>query len=381
MTALAVVSWFGVRAWADNDSDSGKKSGSISKKKSDSGSTETVKKVDMSAVPPDKKAEKKVRATLPESFKLKHTLHYSIFYDTNEEDVGIFEHAIERTYRSCVRYCVNLGIDVHQPDKKMITFFFNEFDSYRDYSKTLEGAGEATPNQLGFFLPSSNYTYFYNFRNTPSFKQAREQAEQNLAQLGEQMRGTKDPSQRKSIEQNIKKARYTINATKSFGGGVTEETLQHEVAHQVLWNIGFHNPKEFIANPRWFAEGMAQLFEPVTDSKSGNMGVVNKTRCDVYHQLVQANRLFPLREFISTPRAFQRADAGTYAYTQAWALCHYMTRVKRKELKAYVELLNERPKGYKTTPEEEIEAFEKCFGKLDKKWERNWKNWMKNVRP
>lgn len=334
----------------------------------------------MDDVPPDTKLEKKIQKELGESFKLKRTLHFSIFYDTSDEDVAVFGHAVERTYRSCMKYCLNLGIDVHQPEKKMASFFFNEFEGYKKYLDSMEGAGETTPNKLGVFMPTTNHTYFYNYRNTPEFKSMREQAEQKLRDAGQQMRNAKDPSQRQQIENEVKRARFLINATKSFGGGQTEETLQHEVAHQVLWNNGFHNPKEFIANPRWFAEGMAQLFEPVTDAKSGNMGVVNKSRCDVYHQIVEANRLFPLKDFIKSPRPFMRSDAGTFAYTQGWALAHYLTRVKRKELKKYVDLLNKRKKGYKSTPEEEIEAFEKCFGKLDRRWEQNWKNWMKNVR-
>jgi hypothetical protein len=369
--AVLTAPWVSDIARADEDK-------SKPASKSPAGS-KSKKKLDMSEAPADTKLEKKLLKDLGESFKIKRTLHYSIFYDTSEEDVAIFEHAIERTFRSCGKFCMNLGLEIHLPKKKMISYFFNEFQDYSNMKEKL-GAGKAEPSNTGFYLPKNNYSYFYNFRNTPEFKKMRDDAVAKLADLGKQARGTKDPSQRRGIEEEVKKARWLINRTNSFGGGVTEETLQHEVAHQVLWNIGFHNPKEFMTNPRWFAEGIAQLFEPVTDSKGGNIGIVNKERLRNYQQLAEFNQLIPVKDFISTMQPFMRGDAGGLAYPQSWAMAHYLTRVKRAELKKYVELLLKRSKKYKSSPEEEVEAFEKCFGKIDRKWEKKWKDWMKNVR-
>ena len=57
--------------------------------------------------------------------------------------------------------------------------------------------------------------------------------------------------QRRQIGAQIKKAQAQSNSSSVQGGQITEGTVQHEVSHQVLWNIGFHNPKTFLANPRW----------------------------------------------------------------------------------------------------------------------------------
>ncbi|MBX3395843.1 MAG: DUF1570 domain-containing protein [Phycisphaerae bacterium] len=368
----------------DESSKTGKKDGaSKSGGKSKSSDRKTISvgnKMDMSPVPADEKLEKKLLKELGAGFKVKRTPHYSILYDTNEEDLAAFSHAIERTYRGCGKFCLSLGIEVLIPERKMIAYFFNEFADYGKMKESL-GAGKPDPNNTGFYLPKNNYSYFYNFRNTPEFKRAREDAEKRLADLGKQFRDSKDAAARKSLQSQMNDARRIINRTDSFGGGVTEETLQHEVAHQVLWNIGFHNPKEFVANPRWFAEGIAQLFEPVSEGGAGNMGLVNRERLKNYQAVADADRLIPLKDFVSTAEPFMRGDAGGLAYPQSWALAHYLVRVKRKETKAYVELILKRPKGYKTSPEEELELFEKCFGKADKKWEKKWKSWMKSVRP
>lgn len=363
-----------------SESDSGKKS--KGKKRSKPGKSSSDDKG--RGVPANKKEEKKVMEALPaamrENFKLKRTLHYSILYDTSEEDVAVFEHAIERTYRSCVRFCEKLGVKVHEPEEKMISYFFNEFKDYSSFGGAAQGGTELSPNVLGFYLPSTNYTYFYNFRNTPFFKQARDSAIARLEQLGEQARQAKDPSAKKGLQEQMNQARWIINRSKSFGGGVTEETLQHEVSHQVLFNVGFHNRKEFTTNPRWFAEGMAQLFEPVSTEKGGNMGIVNKDKARAFNELARVNALYPLKTFIQDIRPFVSGDIGGISYPQAWGLAHYLTRTKREELKLYVSEILKRPKSYKTNADAEIDLFEKCFGKIDKKWERKWKAWMKNVR-
>ncbi len=340
--------------------------------------------IEMKDVPADEKLEKKLIAELPESmregFKVKRTLHYSILYDTSEEDVAVFGHAIERTYRSCVRFCQKLDIDVHQPEEKMVSYFFNEFKDYSSFGGKVQGGSELSPNLLGFYMPDTNFTYFYNFRNTPAFKSARDQAESELARLGEQARSTKDSTQRRNLARQMDRARFVINRSKSFGGGVTEETLQHEVAHQVLFNIGFHNKKNPGANPRWFAEGMAQLFEPVSTDKGGNMGIVNKDKAEAFQNLVQIDRLYPLKDFIKDIRPFVSGNVGGISYPQSWGLAHYITRTKRKELRKFVQIILKRSKSYKSSPEDEIATFEECFGKIDRKWERRWKSWMKNVR-
>ncbi|MBK8267563.1 MAG: DUF1570 domain-containing protein [Planctomycetes bacterium] len=348
--SIAILPWTSNSVRADDEketkSSTGDKKSKKKKKsrkssgKSDERSEKTSSKgsgsFEMKDVAPDEKAEKKVQKSLGENFKIKRTLHYSIFYDTSEEDVGVFGHAIERTYRSCGKYCKALGAPIEPPNKKMITHFFNEFEDYAKYSQGIRGGFKPSPEVLGFYTPETNYTYFYNFRNTPTFKSAREQAEKKLVDAGK----ARDA-------QGLREARWVINRTNSFGGGVTEETLQHEVAHQVLFNVGFHNMKSFGANPRWFAEGMAQLFEPVTTAKGGNMGIVNKEKASAFQNLLSSNRLYPVKEFIKDIRPFVSGDVGGLSYPQAWGLMHYINRVKRKELREYVAIINKRPRSTK----------------------------------
>lgn len=342
------------------------------------------KDLDASPLPSDAEAEAKVQKELGEAFSLLRTKHYSIFYNTDEADVGAFSAAIERTYRSCLKYTSKLGIESKRPKKKLISHFFNEFEDYADHSEKHLGMGRPAATQLGFFLYRTNHTYFYNYRNTPAFKKMRDDAEKKLQELGEQARrGNLNPGRRRQLDLQMREARWILNRTDGLGGGQTEETLQHEVSHQVLYNIGFHSRKGMtnpFLNPRWFVEGTAQIFEPISDGKAANFGQLNKGRLENYQGLVRSGHLIPLRHFISDMRYFGRSDAGGLAYPQSWALVHYLNKVKRKQLKKYVRLILDRPADYKSTPEKEISDFEAAFGKLDKKWEQRWIRWMKDVR-
>lgn len=341
--------------------------------------------VDMSAVAPDPKNElvnlRYVNEKIGEGFKIKRSLHYSIIYNTSEEDVAVFEYAIEKTYRACMKWCISMGIDVHPPTEKLITHFFNDFSEYQKYS-VIMGSPVSGPGTAGFYHPMTDYSYFYNFRNTPGFKNAKTNIDQQISQLADMLRRGDIPSeQKKAIRQQIRKLRAVQNSINTFGGDTTEEVLQHEVSHQVLFNIGFHNRRAALnfANPRWFAEGMAQLFEPIDTGGGSGFGKVNKDKAAMFHQLVKTNRLYPVDKFVSDIKYFFGGDVAGIAYPESWALAHYLTRTKRTELQAYIKEINARTGDYEMNPEKDLEIFEKYFGKVDKAWMKRFTDYMDRV--
>ncbi|HPF41325.1 MAG TPA: DUF1570 domain-containing protein [Phycisphaerae bacterium] len=342
-------------------------------------------KVEMSDVPPDLRDEyvslRYVSKHIGEGFKVRRSMHYSIIYNTSEEDVAVFEYAIEKTYRACAKWCIGMGLEIHQPKKKLLTHFFNDFREYQAYS-VLMGSPVSGPGTAGFYHPMTNYSYFYNFRNTPGFKNAKLNIDQQITQLADMLRRGDVPSdQKRAIRAQIRQLRATQNRINTFGGDTTEEVLQHEVAHQVLFNIGFHNEQAALqfANPRWFAEGMAQLFEPIDEGEGSGFGKVNHDKAQMFHRLVETNRLYPVDGFVSDIRFFFSGDIAGVAYPQSWALAHYLTRTKRDELKAYVDEINKRDGDFESSPELELKTFEHYFGKVDDAWVKRWKKYMERV--
>lgn len=402
-------------------------------------------------IPADEETERKLLAALGEGFKVKRTRHYSILHNTKDADVDVFGLAVEKTYLACAKYCEKLGVDVRQPEHKLVTHFFDTFEQYCDHTERM-GSPRPQEGMLGYYVPvwedpkeedeaesgegegknkdgdkakggdkekdggkdkgrrpggrrqrriqrrpepqrapapddiysqssGRNMSFFYNIRNTPTYKNDRDAAEAKLKEIKERARrGGLSPEERKANQEEVRKARWILNRTDSLGGEMTESTLQHEVTHQVLFNIGFHNRENPMANPRWFAEGMAQIFQPVSDGKHANVALVYRDGLAAYTQLARFGRLVPVERFVGhSLMYFSRPDAGGLAYPQAWAMMHYLSRTKRKEVKIYVDLINARPKDFVVTPEAEIETFTKAFGKPDRKWEKRWKQWMKKV--
>ncbi len=380
LAASLVLSLCGVSFVLPVRADDDKKSST--KKNSKKPSKKSRAKVDMSDVPRSKKEEKQIRRALGENFKMKHTMHYTIYYDTSEEDVEAFAEAIEKTYRSCAKYMISVGVEPKPLTRKLQSHFFNEFNDYANYFEKVAG-GRPNPGMLGVFVWKTNYTYFYNFRNTPGYKASRENAAHMIEQLAGDLRNPQVPSgQKKAIRRRIKALKAFMNFTNTFGDEKTEATLQHEVSHQVLYNLGFHAPQrnaESRVNPRWFVEGIASLFEPISDGRASNWGQMNAERLQEFRAVAEADQLAPLKEFIESDKWYLRPDAGGLAYPQGWALCYYLSRTNRKGFTKFAELIRERGHDFETSDEVELETFEKAFGKLDKNFEKRWLNWMKKV--
>lgn len=335
--------------------------------------------VDMSDIPPDAAAEEAEIAKLGDAFKVFRTMHFSILHNVPDADVKAFSTAIEKTYRSNLNYAMTLGLDPKKPARKLIIYYFNEHPAYSDFSKAL-GKGERPQSNPGVFFPDLNRSMFYNFHNQDSLRQARQEAEKKIEDLRQRLSAKVSAEQRRQINREITQAKAVINASGAHSGSQNEETVQHEVTHHVLWNVGFHNPRSFFTNPRWFAEGTAMMFETAGEGKASNIGAINKGRLRDYQALETAGKLLEVRQLITDPALFNQPDIAGSAYAQAWALVHYLNRQKRAKIKKYIEIINRRGEDYQPSPEREVAAFEKAFGKLDDKWVAQWKAWMKHVR-
>ena len=289
-----------------------------------------------------------------------------------------FSAAIEKTYRSCVNYTLKMGLPARPPKAKLIIYYFQEHQTYSDYSEKIR-VGPQSQLTPGVYVPALNLSMFYHFRNQSSFKEEKKQAEDRIAEIRDKLRSGVDPAERRRLQDEIKNLRRQGNSNKTRGGDVSEVTVQHEVSHQVLWNIGLHNARQFEANPRWFVEGTAMMFETISTGRSANFGALNRSRLQEFRNLQQSKQLIHLRRFISSADHFG-PNSINVAYPEAWALVHYLNRTRRKRLKTYIDLLNQRPEGYESDTEQEISDFEEAFGKLDAKWEKKWRLWMNRIK-
>ena len=151
--------------------------------------------------------------------------------------------------------------------------------------------------------------------------------------------------------------------------------VQHEVAHQLLFNFRVHKPGA--ANPQWFVEGLATQFESPPGKMGAGFNVINQRRLRVLREKYKKESP-DLRDFVGNPNkgGSLLTEEG---YAIAWGMVHYLVKQKSKDLPRFVEALKRRKPGQSITPEEDIAAFEECFGKLDDKFAKKWMGFIKGL--
>lgn len=303
----------------------------------------------------DAKSDKALLALAGKGFKLKHTPHYVIAYDTDDKTLKAFVNRVEPTYKAVTRFAEQLGLETTTPSQKLEILFFNEFPAYESYSKKLGFPG--SQNAPGFWTQSNNKSAFFNYGNSDVLKKLRNDA---ITAKEDGKRAVKSGAKVdfrpiRAAEGRVKQQEERINCT----------VVQHEVAHQVLFNIGFH-AKSVQANPRWFVEGLAMMFETPPTGGSAGIGAVNQMRLGDWKSLKKKGALAEVDKVVTDPRLILPSNPNAAAtYAQAWSLVHYLQRDRRKQFLEYVKSIRKREGDAVRSAGEELAAFEAAFGSLD----------------
>jgi hypothetical protein len=59
-------------------------------------------------------------------------------------------------------------------------------------------------------------------------------------------------------------------------------------------------------------------------------------------------------------------------YARSWSLCYYLMKKKSKELPKYVALIRKRTQRQQITPEQDLQDFESCFGKVNETFSKKY---------
>jgi len=344
--------------------DGDKKSGG-ERKSSKSGDDSPI----MQVLPCTEKAEKELLAYAGTGFKARQTPHFVIAYDTDDETLRNFTHRIEVTYKSVAQFAEGMGVKVKVPDAKLEIIFIDSLEAYREFGK--RSHFPADDNTPGFYQQGINRSAFFNYANSTSIQQAKQQLRDARNQIKRSAPGRSglDGNRVANFEANIEKMQNRVNRL----------VVQHEVAHHVLFNIGLHAVGE--ANPRWFSEGLAMMFEtPPSRSGGAGIGAINQTRLGDWLELESEKKLVSLRELVSKPELILPTNPDAIdAYAQSWALVHYLQRNKRADLVKYIDLIRQRKEERVYSPDEEIATFEKAFGPLDDRFATTQRNFIKRL--
>lgn len=216
-------------------------------------------------------------------------------------------------------------------------------------------AGESSRWQARFIALLGGYTRYFDLRGWslrhPDFpmiiivfgtrQEFLQYAAAQSSQLSDQAGGCYFPRSNRCIL-------YQIPGHAGTNWSQTEATIVHEAVHQLAFNTGVH--ERMFANPLWFVEGLATMFERPAVYELG----VNRS---VTGDRIHAEKLEYLRPLLENPAKLESLIEGLVhsdhlfetdpetAYALAWALTFYFAERMPSEYQTLMRLQSKRPYG------------------------------------
>ncbi|MEO8496083.1 MAG: DUF1570 domain-containing protein [Planctomycetota bacterium] len=220
------------------------------------------------------------------SFKTNQTRRYLYLYNTSEEFALATSRIMETMFPGIVNYAKAQKIEVAEPDVPLVVVMFRTEDEFQQYQRMPTGV-------VAYYNILDNRVVMYEESRLRSVKP-------ELA-----------------IQQSI-------------------ATIAHEGAHQILHNIGVQ--KRLSRWPMWLSEGLAEFFAPTTFGKrltwkgAGQVNDMRMFELELYLKSREADQ--PGGEMIEHTVVAGRLTSTGYA--SAWALTHYLAKIKRTNFNEYV---------------------------------------------
>ncbi len=316
--------------------------------------------------------EEELLEQLGDRYKSLYTDHFVVLYNTDAETVRSFVPRLERTYHSVLRFADRLSIAVEYEGDKLPIVFCSSRKEYERAYKEITGLKQAPPERsVGRYVSSVNACIFYDLTD---FKDVREFVEK-AQRLKEQAK--RDPN-RESRAKKLRMARKDLNRADIHMENQNRTSVQHEVAHLLLYNFGVHNTDGRHHNPQWLVEGLATLFEPPPGETGAGFGVVNQRRLGVIRRRIGSLTAANWRSFIAPSSASQGMLSGE-GYGQAWALTYYLMKRKCKPLQQYLLALRDQSPATTRSSAERLEEFQGHFGEVDERFARNLARFVKKL--
>ena len=340
---------------------------------------------DEPALPIDPAAEQELLALAGPGARIRRTEHFVIAYDTPEDTVGSLVSRLEATYRGVHRLCSVSDIPVRRLEHRLPVLFFHR---YEDYGRCATACNFPYSGSAGFYNQKNNVATFVNILNLPELAEVNQSIQTSADRIAELRK--QRPPDREALQAEQHRLRRLTNERDRIVEQTNRLAVQHEVAHQVLFNIGVHVLGA--QNPGWVVEGLACMFETPPSSSGAGVGAINQGRLADFRACLgdgspnvrlkpedlevalRSGKFLPLTDLIGDPDLFsRRGDPNlVHYYTQAWSLVFYLHKARRAEFAEYLRLLGRRKVGETTTRQRELADFEGALGPLDDNFKRRW---------
>lgn len=277
--------------------------------------------------------EQQLLAELPKGFRVHHTAHYLICYNTSRAYAEWCGGLYERLYIAFYDHWQDRGFPLEEPKTPLVALVFQDKASYSEYAKT--ELGEAADSIIGYYSLTSNRVMMYDLTGVEG------------AGLGD----------KQGLAARVNQLLSRPEAER------TVATIVHEATHQLAFNSGMQQRLADI--PLWCSEGMAVYFE-TPDMKNSRgwkkVGAVNQLRLLTFRKSLPTRGADSLTALIQTDERFRNSKTAPEAYAEAWALNYYLLRFKQKEYVKYLEILAKKGALETSTPDERLQDFKSAFG-------------------
>ena len=333
------------------------------------------------------------------SFQIRQTPHFLVCYDTDRATVDRLTGRLEQTWTGVWRFCGQVGFELKPLSKRLEVIFFDKPDDYISYLSRLGFPAKGT---YGCYFEGDNRSVFYNVENDPQIGQLHasiNEAKQRLAQVNAAIKAAKSVDQiaiqysdgtrkvlnraaaRREVDKGQRELTSLDRQRENYSENINRTVIQHEAAHQVLFNAGGHT--RMATNPKWVVVGLACMFLTPPWGGGAGLAATNHARlCDLRVMMTAPGGSLPtsqglldaikgdlvpsMRELVMKPELLSlRGSEGSNAYALSWGLAHYLQRARNKELGAYMLEIGRRKPNAPVTPDEELRLFEKHFGTVD----------------
>ena len=333
-------------------------------------------------------------------FQSYRTGHFLIAYNVDPALVESLSLRLEQTYDSVSRFCGRSGFAIKTLNRPLEVVFLDTWPDYERYARQAHFKSKGT---YGFYYDRTNRSAFFNVENDPDLIKLHatiQAARENVGRMEETLKsirgnqpmeivygdGRREKVTRSQAKDQLESARRRLKSldvqSQNYSDRINRTVVQHEIAHQVLYNTGVH--VRGAMNPRWLVEGLACIFETPPGGEGVGLGAINQARLkdfrkavageselrvltsSMYADAVTVGRMVSVNDLVCKHELFdERGDQGAMYYAAAWALVHYLHRAQNKPLSAYLQDLGARPPSTLISPEAEVALFERHFGPLD----------------
>jgi len=279
---------------------------------------------------------KLVSAGLPQGFRVHHTTHYLIFYDTTSAYAQWCGSLFERLYMAFTNFWVRKGFELSSPEFPLVAIVFADRNAYLNFSRP--ELGEAGETIVGYYGLMSNRITMYDL-------------------TGIESQGQRPPHGRTTAWIN-----HVLSQPNALR---TVATIVHEATHQIAFNVGLHT--RLSDCPLWVSEGIAVFFEtPDLSSTKGwsGLGAVNRPRFERFQQYLAQRPTDSLETLLRNDSRFRDPQQSLDAYAEAWALTYFLLHQRQKQYCAYLARLRQKTPLVEEGEAARLEEFRREFGDL-----------------